>query len=216
MVRIRWGKTRKNNKNINNNISSGYDDVFSSVFKPIESKRKVVSDDVVVDPDPMAWLNNTNRIHGIGGLIVKPCHMTGFCPYGQLVEAFPLRENKDYFSCNLFGHDCPVFYHAESVTENDIDRVLSDYNEKNMDDVEDFGTDDTFEGDDDSKVFSDDDNDVVLDTELVDSKGSSSSPTPITEEEEDVFNISPPSYDNVIGDIDRLINKKKLDGEKRK
>jgi len=186
MVRVRWGNPRKKN---NEDNGRGYDDVFGSVFRPIESKRKVVSDDVVVDPDPAAWLNNSNRIHGIGGLIVKPCHMTGFCPYGQLVEAFPLRENRDYFSCNLFGHDCPVFYHAESVTENDIDGVIKDFN-----------SNDTFDSvdDDDSDVFLDgkEESDMV--------EESLSSPTPT-----DNFKVDPPVYDDVINDIDNLLDKKK-------
>ena len=50
--------------------------------------------------------------------IEKPCYKTGYCPYGQLVEAFhidalPYTE----FSCQLFGHDCPAFYCSEPLTE---------------------------------------------------------------------------------------------------
>jgi len=65
---------------------------------------------------------------------VKPCHKIGFCAYGQLVEEFPLypefieqdldlnqlaREGKLHtkFSCKVFGHDCPVFYCAEPLSE---------------------------------------------------------------------------------------------------
>jgi len=75
----------------------------------------------------------------------KPCHYTGFCPYGTLVEEFPLHQeateyaiehnilaedgypdlNKvipehpelDKYSCQVFGHDCPVFYMAEPLAE---------------------------------------------------------------------------------------------------
>ena len=83
----------------------------------------------------------------------KPCHQTGFCVYGTLVEEFPLhKEAHDYaekmgwtteivdgfggmvevvdltrairekpeldrFSCDVFGHDCPVFYMAEPLAE---------------------------------------------------------------------------------------------------
>jgi len=51
----------------------------------------------------------------------KPCHDTGFCPYGQLVEEFPLHpEGYTEFSCRLFGHDCPVFYCAEPLCEKSI------------------------------------------------------------------------------------------------
>ena len=51
--------------------------------------------------------------------IIKPCHSCGFCPYGQLVEAFPLREKRNGFSCKVFGHDCPAFYGAELMAEGD-------------------------------------------------------------------------------------------------
>ena len=81
------------------------------------------------------WLNNKKRIHKIRE-VEKPCHKCGFCPYGQLVEEFPLYPEFDKpefegklndlgrqgklntgYSCLTFGHDCPVFYHAEFITE---------------------------------------------------------------------------------------------------
>jgi len=111
------------------------------------------------------WLNNTKRIYKFDE-IEKPCHKCGFCPYGYLVEVFPLFEMakkyaikhkrfvkwvpakdpkpygrgewvkckkgdkgagpdlnwavpraKDPCSCKVFGYDCPVFYHAESLKE---------------------------------------------------------------------------------------------------
>lgn len=103
------------------------------------------------------WLNNTKRIYQAEE-IEKPCHKCGFCPYGQLVEEFPLHleaeeyaikhdlysyfkkgagwvscdkdhpgaspdlnkatlKVEDLYSCKVFGHDCPVFYHAEDMSE---------------------------------------------------------------------------------------------------
>lgn len=65
----------------------------------------------------------------------KPCYKCGFCPYGTLVEEYPLHpevKGKDRerlnelnergelytgYSCLVFGHDCPVFYQAEAITE---------------------------------------------------------------------------------------------------
>lgn len=47
----------------------------------------------------------------------KPCHDCGFCPYGQVVEMFPIKESRSEFSCRTFGHDCPVFYLAEPIKE---------------------------------------------------------------------------------------------------
>lgn len=48
----------------------------------------------------------------------KPCHKLGHCPYGQLVEAFPLPD-QDEFKCKVFGHHCPIFYHYEDYAEDD-------------------------------------------------------------------------------------------------
>ena len=47
----------------------------------------------------------------------KPCHKLGWCPYGPLVEEFPISEKRTKLSCKTFGHNCPVFYHAEDITE---------------------------------------------------------------------------------------------------
>lgn len=47
----------------------------------------------------------------------KPCWEIKYCPYGPLVEQFPLREERDSRSCRIFGHDCPVFHVAEPLTE---------------------------------------------------------------------------------------------------
>jgi len=61
------------------------------------------------------WLN-TEEI--VAEDIEKPCHRLGWCPYGQLVEEFQLRNpTSEKFSCKVFGHDCPVFYHTEFVAE---------------------------------------------------------------------------------------------------
>lgn len=58
------------------------------------------------------WINNKKVIDAKAE---KPCHKLGWCPYGQLVEEFPLVHGK--FSCKVFGHDCPVFYHKENLKE---------------------------------------------------------------------------------------------------
>jgi len=49
--------------------------------------------------------------------VCKPCWEIKYCPYGPLVETFPLKNNRDERSCRIFGHDCPVFYVAEPLTE---------------------------------------------------------------------------------------------------
>lgn len=54
----------------------------------------------------------------------KPCHKLGYCPYGQLVELFLLRyEEHKKFSCKVFGHDCPVFYHAEDLSNFGVRKI---------------------------------------------------------------------------------------------
>ena len=49
--------------------------------------------------------------------VCKPCWEIKYCPYGSLVEVFPLAEHRSDKSCRIFGHDCPVFYVAEPLTE---------------------------------------------------------------------------------------------------
>jgi len=49
--------------------------------------------------------------------VCKPCWELKYCPYGILVEDFPLKEERDIYSCRVFGHDCPVFSVAEPFTE---------------------------------------------------------------------------------------------------
>ena len=49
--------------------------------------------------------------------INKPCLKLGYCPYGPLVEDFPLKEKRDDVSCSVFGHDCPVFTMAEGFVD---------------------------------------------------------------------------------------------------
>ena len=64
----------------------------------------------------MNWLNTTKQIHKHTD-IEKPCHVLKYCPYGSLVEEFKLRTKRIKISCTTFGHDCPVYYHAEDMTE---------------------------------------------------------------------------------------------------
>jgi len=39
----------------------------------------------------------------------KPCKVLKYCPYGSLVESFPLKKKPIKRSCGVFSHDCPVF-----------------------------------------------------------------------------------------------------------
>jgi hypothetical protein len=48
--------------------------------------------------------------------ICKPCWELNYCPYGSLVENFPITENEEY-RCRIFGHVCPAFLVAEPFTE---------------------------------------------------------------------------------------------------
>jgi len=59
----------------------------------------------------ISWKTDKERI--------KPCHKLGFCPYGQIIEEFPIDffKKRTEFSCKVFGHNCPVFYCAEPLSE---------------------------------------------------------------------------------------------------
>ncbi len=47
----------------------------------------------------------------------KPCHSCGYCPFGSVVEMFPIKRTRDQYSCTVFGHNCPAFYMAEPMAE---------------------------------------------------------------------------------------------------
>lgn len=49
--------------------------------------------------------------------VCKPCWEIKYCPYGILVEDFPLSFENAEKSCRIFGHDCPVYHVAEPFTE---------------------------------------------------------------------------------------------------
>jgi len=50
--------------------------------------------------------------------IEKPCKHLFICPYGILVEMFPLSEDPaDPDTCYLFGHICPAFYVSSVFSE---------------------------------------------------------------------------------------------------
>ena len=55
--------------------------------------------------------------------ICKPCWELKYCPYGALVESFPIDD--DEYSCLIFGHQCPVFHIAELFTETKETRNIS-------------------------------------------------------------------------------------------
>jgi hypothetical protein len=57
--------------------------------------------------------------------VCKPCWELKYCPYGPLVENFPLSRAKRKQSCEIFGHLCPVFFTNELVTETKEMRRIS-------------------------------------------------------------------------------------------
>jgi len=71
------------------------------------------------------WLNTEKRVWKPSE-IDKPCHKLGFPLHPEFdVLIHDLnklgREGKldTGYNCKFFGHDCPVFYHAERVSESD-------------------------------------------------------------------------------------------------
>jgi len=69
------------------------------------------------------WLNTTKIIKENLNK-KKPCLSCGYCPYGGLVEVFPLKENRSKnISCPVFGHDCPMFYNGEDFSDFGKERI---------------------------------------------------------------------------------------------
>lgn len=62
------------------------------------------------------WIN-TSKVLESNRNKVKPCHKLGYCPYGAMVEMFPLEMKNSKMSCRVFGHDCPMYYNAEDLSE---------------------------------------------------------------------------------------------------
>ena len=48
----------------------------------------------------------------------KPCLALKYCPYGYLVESFSTRLIPQEATCEIFGHDCPVYYLPIDCIEN--------------------------------------------------------------------------------------------------
>lgn len=62
--------------------------------------------DITTDEDMLRWRADE--------IIEKPCHILRYCPYGsKLVEAAPPPEHFSETLCDVFKHDCPVFFLAE-------------------------------------------------------------------------------------------------------
>lgn len=57
--------------------------------------------------------------------VCKPCWEMKYCPYGSLVESFPIGDFGNDETCRIFGHICPVFYVAEPFTETKEMRNIS-------------------------------------------------------------------------------------------
>src|SRR5512145_51685 len=78
----------------------------------MKMKKKLLSNDGPIQK----WgkkINWKKRVKSV----CKSCWEIKYCPYGPLIESFPCKEKSDYKSCRIFGHDCPVYYVAEPLTE---------------------------------------------------------------------------------------------------
>ncbi|MFW9880514.1 MAG: hypothetical protein ACFFG0_46185 [Candidatus Thorarchaeota archaeon] len=64
---------------------------------------------------PKDWFNEGIIVNNKFG---KPCHELGWCPYGSLGDDFrPYDFNNNEIICKIFSRSCPVFYHAEHISE---------------------------------------------------------------------------------------------------
>ena len=60
--------------------------------------------------DILKWLN-TETVKAPN--VRKPCDKLRYCPYGPIVELYPIGMENSKLTCPLFGHDCPVHYTIE-------------------------------------------------------------------------------------------------------
>ncbi|TKJ19803.1 MAG: hypothetical protein CEE43_14470 [Promethearchaeota archaeon Loki_b32] len=75
--------------------------------------------DIQETTDPKRWFNESIMVDENAE---KPCYILKWCPYGGLVEAFRIRREISRYTCQVFGHDCPVFYISEKVIEKSLNR----------------------------------------------------------------------------------------------
>jgi len=80
-----------------------------------DKKEKLII--LPADAEEYCWVNTKFLMKENLGK-EKPCHVLGYCPYGSIVEMFRIRKKRNkQISCSTFGHDCPMFYNAEEITE---------------------------------------------------------------------------------------------------
>lgn len=98
--------------------------MFNEYIKLCLGFKPDTPDDVVVKE----WKRRTKHI-------CKPCWELKYCPYGSLVENFPLEtdESRDTEEvCLIFGHYCPVFFINEPLSEVGQLRKISRRVSRNM------------------------------------------------------------------------------------
>lgn len=116
--------------------------------KKVKKRKKSKNDDIIdlSNCPSCQWVNNHTVLWR---KLIKPCWLLKFCPYGQVIEVFPITKKRSGKSCEVFGHDCPVFYMSEPFMEdldkksgklldkalNDSDKELSDWHRKKMNKV---------------------------------------------------------------------------------
>jgi len=81
--------------------------IYSNWFKP-SKKRERLNDNL---RDWPGWNDKTIIAHQIE----KPCiklsaHEFDWCPYGSLGDPFEKREITEKYQCEVFPHDCPIYY----------------------------------------------------------------------------------------------------------
>ena len=62
------------------------------------------------------WVNRSKVIRR---KVEHPCRKLKYCPYGAMVELFPIDSPKrrTNMSCKVFGHNCPIHYNIEDKFE---------------------------------------------------------------------------------------------------
>ena len=91
---------------------------------PVQKRRSAPKKKVKQDSLVVRWGKKVHWERRVKA-VCKPCWELRYCPYGPLVEDFPLRKVHDEMSCRIFGHDCPVFHVAEPFTETKLLRTIS-------------------------------------------------------------------------------------------
>src|SRR5579864_3675797 len=89
-----------------NNLTRG-SNLFEAFNRQLERESRERNKKLAASKE---WVQLQEEFKKRSKHVCKPCWELKYCPYGPLVEQFPLEDDRDERACRIFGHNCPVFW----------------------------------------------------------------------------------------------------------